>query len=128
MKFLHEVGSYGLAGGFAVQLIVLSGPEDEAARTLVQSITLWLVMPSFLVVCASGVVAMVVRPTFFSKGWVWMKIILTVPTAYPPVATFPGFFEYPETPLQSPLWLCLVVSILITALSVWRPKGATVRR
>lgn len=121
-KYLHEVGSYGLAGGFAAQLIFLSDGDMKAAAVPVQAIGGWLVTPSLILVLLSGVLAMVVRPTFFTKGWVWMKVILTIPTIYATLATFPGIVWYHELK-PSQLWLALIASLVVTAFSVWRPRG-----
>lgn len=125
MKFLHEIGSYGLAGGFAVQLIVLArrDPSDPMAQELIGDISSWLLVPSFFLMGASGVLAMVLRPVFIARTWVWLKILFTVPTFYALLATYPGVGELSErTPSQ--LWIALVASILVTVFSVWRrPKG-----
>ncbi|MGF1507952.1 MAG: hypothetical protein ACFB9M_00465 [Myxococcota bacterium] len=128
MKFIHEVGSYGLAGGFAVQLIVLAhgGVDPSSTREQVEIIGLWLVMPSLLVVLASGLWAMFLRPSFFSKGWIWMKIFLTVPPSYAAIATFPWVRSGAGERTGTVLWVALVASVIVTAFSVWRPKGVLV--
>ena len=123
LKFLHELGSYGLAGGFVVQLLLLSRREkvDIETQKLVEHIALWVVTPSFLAVVVSGLLAMMVRPVFFSKGWVWFKIFLTAPTLYITVATL-GLTNIPMERVRSSLWLAMVLLVIITAFSVWRPK------
>ncbi len=124
MKFVHELASYGLAGGFAAQLIVLARrtTDPEVKADLLGAIGIWLVAPCFVVVCVSGLWAMVLRPSFFSRGWVWMKIFLTAPLTYVGLATLPGLSVAHER-LPTLIWIGLVASVLITAFSVWRPKG-----
>ena len=123
MKLLHELGSYGLVGGLAVQLLLVTLRGAERDLRLVGEITLWVVAPSLLLVILSGVLAMVVRTVYFSKGWVWLKIFLTVPTFYSTLATFPGLAWLEAGHLSPKLWMSLLASVVITFLSVWRPKG-----
>lgn len=124
IKFFHEVGSYGMVGGFAVQLLLLALPGavvgDRVA--LLGAITQWIIVPALLLVLASGLAAMLVRKVFFGKGWVWLKIFLTVPTVYSVLATYPGLDLLDIERLGGQLWVSLAMSAAITALSVWRPK------
>lgn len=123
-KYLHEVGSYGLAGGLAAQLVFL-GAEQEGMDQ-VYAIGKWLIVPSFLLCVLSGLLAMIVRPTFFTKGWVWLKIILTIPTLYSTLATYPGVAWFHGKRDTSQLWVALVASLVVTGLSVWRPRGVLI--
>ena len=118
MKFLHELGSYGMGGGFAVQLLALVRNDD--ASDLITMTALWLVLPSLILVIVTGLVAMVLRPHYFEVRWVWLKIFLTVPTFYAVVATLPTGRVLPTERTQSALWLALVATVIVTALSVWR--------
>lgn len=124
MKLLHELGSYGMVGGFAAQLLLLLRAEGpDAPVETIQDLTLWITAPSFAVVALSGLLVMVVRPVFFTKGWVWLKVFLTVPTLYVVVATFPGLANLDPTRLDRSLSLAIGASIVITWASVWRPKA-----
>ncbi len=121
VKILHELGSFGLVGGFAVQLVLLgsAGP----APLPVELIAKWVLAPSLLAVIGSGLLAMGVRPTFFSKGWVWLKVFLTVPPTYATLATHPDIAFMATDRLGPPLWSAIAASVVITFFSVWRPKG-----
>lgn len=124
MKFLHELASYGLGGGAAIQLYVLWRREDPGAvPALVGDLGAWVVLPSVLVVGATGLVAMFVRPVFFSASWVWLKIFLTVPPCYVAIATVPGVSDFRPGKVGALLWISLVATVVVTALSVWRPKS-----
>lgn len=120
MKYLHEVGSYGLAGGFAAQLAFLSFGEG-AGQEPVHLLGKWLVMPSFILCVLSAGLAIVARPTFLSKEWVWMKAVLTIPPFYTALATHPDILFYAKG-TSGQLWVALVASLIVTAFSVWRPR------
>lgn len=121
MKYLHEVGSYGLAGGFAAQLAFLS-VGGEAVQAQVYLLGKWLVMPSFILCVASGILAIFVRPSFLVKEWVWMKAVLTIPALYASLATHPDIVFFAKGNSEQ-LWVALIASLIVTAFSVWRPRG-----
>ena len=125
MKFLHEVGSYGLAGGFGAQLVVLARPElgGERPLDLVEAISAWMVFPCLVVVIVSGITAMVLRPSFVQKGWLWLKIFLSVPALYAALGTYPGVGLVVGDRTAPLLQVALLFSIFVTVLSVYRPKG-----
>lgn len=122
---LHELGSYGLVGGFSAQLILLSADflAPTTTQRLLELLTVWLVGPSLILVLASGLAAMFVRKVFFKKGWVWMKMFLSVPTVYAVGATFPGFSTERVSSQTSLLVISMTLSVVITWFSVWRPKN-----
>ncbi|MEM1417741.1 MAG: hypothetical protein AAGH15_22775 [Myxococcota bacterium] len=123
MKILHELGSYGLVGAFLVQLLLVQRGGGAMEDAIVSEVAKWIAFPSLLLVVISGLGAMIVRPTFWTKGWVWLKVLLTAPTLYVVVATHPAFASLETAKMGPPLVLVLVASIVITFLSVWRPRG-----
>lgn len=125
MKFLHELGAYGMVGGFLVQLLLLGLPTSTVGDrfALIGQVSLRIVAPALGLVILSGLLAMVVRKVFFTKGWVWLKILLTLPTAYSVLATLPGLDLLVPSRLGAQLWVSIAMAAAITALSVWRPKS-----
>ncbi|MGF1466359.1 MAG: hypothetical protein ACFCGT_09505 [Sandaracinaceae bacterium] len=84
LKFLHEVGSVGLMGAAAAQLILsfrAEGlPPEEVAtlRLAILVISEWLLLPSFLLVILSGLLALAAHRGYQSSAWAWMKAATTV--------------------------------------------------
>lgn len=79
MKILHSVAACGMIGGLACYLVLLvvGVPETPAAyadlRSSISVISNYVILPSFVLVAASGLLSMVVHEPFISKGWVWLK-------------------------------------------------------
>lgn len=123
--FLHELSSYALIGGFAAQLVLASAsvePSPESSR-LITLTALWVTAPALFLVVGSGFLAMIVSPVFFKKGWVWLKILLTLPPTYAVIATLPFYEQGLTAGVSDQLTLALLVSIVVLYLSIWRPRS-----
>ncbi|MEO0883310.1 MAG: DUF2269 family protein [Pseudomonadota bacterium] len=79
LKIIHSVAACGMIGGLGCYLVLLivGVPETPAAyadlRTSIRIISNFVILPSFALVAASGLLSMVVHEPFLSKGWVWLK-------------------------------------------------------
>lgn len=84
LKFLHEVGTVGLMGGAAAQLILSYAAEGQppveyaAVRVGALLVSKWLLLPSLLLVLASGLFAMAAHRGFMNAPWAWIKAALTI--------------------------------------------------
>jgi uncharacterized membrane protein len=84
LKFLHEIGSVGLMGAAAAQLVLSIAaegtPPTELAtmRNAILLISEWLLVPSLLVVLLSGLFAMAAHPPYHNAGWALIKAVLTI--------------------------------------------------
>ncbi|MEM6410911.1 MAG: hypothetical protein AAF683_05200 [Pseudomonadota bacterium] len=79
LKILHSVGACGMIGGLGcyMVLLVVGVPETPAGylglRQSISALSNYIILPSFVLVAASGILAMVVHEPFINKGWVWLK-------------------------------------------------------
>lgn len=83
LKFLHEVGTVGVMGAVAAQIVLASiGPNLPAAehavlRQGILALARWLLLPSLGLVLLSGVFAMAVHKPFHNADWAWVKALMT---------------------------------------------------
>ncbi|MCA9550836.1 MAG: hypothetical protein KC933_12450 [Myxococcales bacterium] len=149
LKFLHELGTVGLMGAAAAQLIYAThaadlGPaEYAAARQGILLMTKLLLMPSLVLVIVSGLLAMGLHQPFHNADWVWIKALMTP-------LVFEGTLIAVQGPAQTAaalaariaegdlaaretlqgvlrhetggLWVILVLSTANVLLAVWRPR------
>lgn len=83
-KFLHEVGTVGMMGAIAAQLVMavhaegLPAVEYAAVRQAILLISQWILLPSLGVVLLSGLWAMAAHPPYHGADWAWIKLGMTV--------------------------------------------------
>lgn len=83
LKFLHEVGTVGVMGAVAAQLILsfaaadLAPVEHAALRQGIVVMCRWLLIPSLGLVLISGLLAMALHKPFHNADWSWVKAIMT---------------------------------------------------
>lgn len=84
IKFLHELGTVGLMGATATQLVLSYAAEGMASRDYavtrlaILRVSELLLIPSLLVVLVSGLLAMLFNSTFQKRGWALLKAGLTL--------------------------------------------------
>ena len=149
LKLLHTLGSFGVAGGIAAYMLVLSvGPEPSATpeylllRESLYAISRNLVLPSMALVFLSGVLAMAAHFPFQNALWVWLKLgagflILEsmLATVDAPARRAVGLVngamrgEVSEAELLAGVnnpwgawWVILVLAGLNVVLAIWRPR------
>ena len=81
MKFLHDVGSIGVAGAMLALLVLLANSPDPAAmseyaavRSAMRAIADYLFLPSLMLVLVSGLLALAASPVFMNAGWALAKL------------------------------------------------------
>lgn len=149
MKFLHEIGTVGVMGAVAAQLVLSNwgptlSPADHAlVREGIAVMCRALLLPSLLLVLLTGALAMAVNRAYHSADWAWAKALMT-----------PLVFEATLVAIDSParaavklsqrvaagdasaagplaetlwheqggLWVAMVLFTAQIALAVWRPK------
>lgn len=83
LKFAHEVGTVGLMGAGATQLVLSlhsDGMEPAALLTVreaILAISEWILLPSLMIVLVSGLLAMAAHPTYARAGWALIKLATT---------------------------------------------------
>lgn len=83
-KFLHEVGTVGMMGAVAAQLVMavnaegLPDLEYAAIRQSILLVSQWLLLPSLGLVLLSGLWAMAAHRPYHSADWAWIKLGMTV--------------------------------------------------
>lgn len=84
LKLAHELGGVGLLGAVAAHAILsfhadgLPAAEYATMRHAILLLSEWLLLPSLLVVLASGLFSMALHPPFHNAGWAWIKAATTV--------------------------------------------------
>ena len=142
-KFLHEVASIGFGGGLAVCLLInltakrALHEEFLAARHVYASIAQYIVIPSMVIVVASGLIALAATRGFMDSGWAWVKALLglsvfeatlvTVGSSRHDVelalaASDPGVLDALLRSERNTLILLIAVTIVNVVLAVWRPR------
>lgn len=149
MKFLHEVGTVGVMGAAAAQLVLASvaatmEPAEHALlREVIAAMVRWLLMPSLLLVLFTGAMAMAINRAYHSADWAWIKALMT-PLVFETcfaavdgparsaakwsarVAAGDGAAVEPlQAALrheQAGLWAAMVLFSAQIALAVWRPR------
>jgi hypothetical protein len=155
LKFLHEIGTVGLMGAAASQLILSHAAEGRAPgafaamRHGILLISEWVLLPSLLIVLSSGLFAMAAHRAYQNAGWAWIKAALTV-------LVLEGTLLSVQAPAQTAVqladevaagetsrahliprverherggcWVILFLSVVNIALAVWRPKLRRRRR
>jgi hypothetical protein len=82
LKLLHELGSIGTLGAVTVCLLLLrihhgdSGPDATQAGADVFAVVRYVLMPSFVAVLLSGLLAIAATPAYMNAGWAWFKALL----------------------------------------------------
>jgi uncharacterized membrane protein len=142
-KFLHEIASMGFGGGLAVCLLInLTANRDSAgefiaARHVYASIAHYVVIPSMVVVVASGLVALAATRGFMDSGWAWVKALLGLSVFEATLVIVGSSGHQIELALAAPdsavldamlrserntLLLLLAVTAANVVLAVWRPR------
>ncbi len=82
LKFLHTMSAIGIAGGLAAYMMILAAWPDvdtvegyAALRSSLAFVANWLILPSMVIVLASGLLAMAAHYPFLNTGWVWLKAV-----------------------------------------------------
>ena len=149
LKFLHEVGTVGLMGAIAAQLLLAitadGMPPDEYAtlRWGILIVSKWLLLPSLVVVLVSGLLAFGWHRPYHEAPWAWMKAALTIAVLEGALVSVQGPArraaelstqlaqgnETVTTALldvirheRSGLWIMMALCIVNIALAVWRPR------
>ena len=141
-KFLHEVASIGFGGGLAVCLLINltakrhSPDEFMAARHVYASIAQYIVIPSMVIVVASGLIALAATRGFMDSGWAWVKALLGLSvfeatlvivgssTHEAELALLTSDSAVLDSMLRSErniLLLLIAVTIVNVVMAVWRP-------
>jgi len=148
LKFLHTMGSIGLAGAMACLLVLLSvtPPSTELPgyalmRGAMGAVATWIFLPSLALTLLSGLLALAQR-AFHNAGWAWVKLATGV-------LMFEGGLVYVQGPMRqeadlsaaalagtgdpallgqslgaeaNTLWLLLAVATANVVLGIWRPR------
>ncbi|MEM7662309.1 MAG: DUF2269 family protein [Pseudomonadota bacterium] len=151
LKIIHSVAASGMIGGLGCYMVLLmiGVPETPAEyadlRSSITLISNYILLPSFVLVAASGLLSMVVHEPFINKGWVWLKAmtgILLFEGVLGIVGAKASIAEQkaeeiaagtaPADALESLLaleWgtlaIVMVISVLNVILGVWRPRRIT---
>jgi len=141
-KFLHEFASIGFGGGLAVCLLINLTAERSvpgefmAARHVYASIAQYIVIPSMVIVVASGLIALAATRGFMDSGWAWVKALLGL-SVFEATLVLVGSSRH-ETELalaasnsavldallrseRNTLLLLIAVTVANVVLAVWRP-------
>ncbi|MEM9694642.1 MAG: hypothetical protein AAGA56_18990 [Myxococcota bacterium] len=84
LKFLHELSTVGIMGAAATQLILshlaVGRPASEfyVLRLAILRVSELVLLPSMLVVLASGLLAMIAHPPFTKRLWALAKLFMTL--------------------------------------------------
>lgn len=155
MKFLHTASAIGLAGGLSAYMLALSAAPDissvaeySALRNSLATVSTWLILPSMVVVLASGLLSIAVHRPFHNAIWAWIKaasgILIFEETlraidapaqaaARAAARTMSGEIDIVALPglihdEWVSWWLILALSAANIALGIWRPRIVKQRR
>ena len=155
MKFLHTLSTIGFAGGLSAYMLALSSApeitsvaEYSALRSSLAAISTWLIVPSMVVVLASGLLAMAVHRPYHNAIWAWTKAAsgilifeetlraIDAPTqaaAQAAAKTLHGEIDISALPglihdEWASWWMILALSAANVALAIWRPRFVKQRR
>lgn len=83
LKLLHELGTVGLMGGMAAQMVLAAAstelaPGDFAVvRRVIVNLSQWLLLPSLMLVLVSGAFSIAAHKPFLSAEWALVKALMT---------------------------------------------------
>jgi hypothetical protein len=149
LKFIHEIGAFGLMGSLAACLILTWAAPTRSVeayvvvRQNVAAIMNWLLMPSLVAVLLSGLLAIAAHSAYHNAAWAWTKALLgiamfegsflTIGASTRRAAELSAALALGHTDAIRPdmiqgewgtLWLLLVLSVVNIGLAVWRPRFA----
>ena len=84
LKFLHEIGTFGVMGSFAALLVLVAhvnmdAPVEYAAiRQGIAQIAKWVLVPSLGIVLVTGLASIAAHRPFMEQRWVWFKALLGI--------------------------------------------------
>ncbi len=146
LKLLHELGSVGTLGSVTACLILLrvhsgSTAHDPATAGDVVTVIHYLLMPSFVAVLLSGLLAIAATPAYINAGWAWFKALLGISVFEASLELSASSREVEQLSRQlvaghevlsrltvaerterGVLWVLFAVSIANVVLGVWRPR------
>lgn len=154
IKALHEFGAIGTMGSLVVCLaIVIATPAEPTAgyaavRAALAVVARWLLLPSLILVLASGMLAMMANRAFMDAGWAWLKTLMGITMFEGTLLTISGTgrraAELTAAAVggggdpaelaallraeRGGLWLLLALCAANVALAVWRPRLTRRRR
>ena len=153
LKFLHELGSFGLMGALACLLVLnrLSPPPSDLAgyammRGAMAEIGKWVFLPSFAFTLIPGLLAIAVNRAFHNAGWAWVKAATGILVfmgglhALAPIQEEarlsaealagrldPATINGPDVNEQGTFWMLLIISVANIVLAIWRPRLTRLR-
>ena len=149
LKILHTLGGFGMTGGIIAYMFMAQyGVEPEVSeefvknRAAIETVSSWVIMPSMIVVLASGLLAMAVHYPFQNMLWVWLKALSGLLIFEATLASVDGpagravaaartaledqhtaaWLENAVRDHWGALWALLVLSALNVILGIWRPR------
>lgn len=146
LKLLHELGSIGTLGAVAVCLLLLwthrSGPEQiYTVSGHVFAVIHYILVPSFVVVLLSGLLALVATPAYMNAGWAWVKALLGLSVFEASLALSGSSREAADLSVQGAaghdvvtqlahavrtetgvLWVLFVIGVINIFMGIWHPR------
>ena len=147
LKLLHELGSIGMLGSVAVCLLLQrlhpQGSTEDYARASasIADIVHYLLMPSFVLVLLSGLLAITATPAFMNAGWVWFKALLGLSVFEASLTLSGNAQRAAQLSAQASsgqqvleqlaqvtrtetgvLWVLLGISVVNVVVAIWRPR------
>jgi len=149
LKFFHTMGSIGLAGALATQLVLLSQLPDPSAlteyaalRMAMEAVAEWILLPSLGITLVSGLLSMAMTRAYQQAGWAWLKLALGVSMFEGTLITVQGPAQREAALVTDVLagaadisvlaanvsaernsaWVVLFIAVANVLLGVWRPK------